>query len=96
MNHQSALQLAGYVAALGALITARSLVVNSGVAAAIAGTSWIATVQSGVQASGPFGPAIMATAVAMAALVPFVPTQPLFIAAGKDHRRFVRFIPLAI
>ena len=90
MNNQSPLQIAGFVAALAALMTARSLVVNSGgvVPATLAGAgasasaSWIATVQTAVQASGPFGPAILATAIAMAALVPFIPTQPLFMTAG--------------
>lgn len=49
---------------------------------ACAATDRLATVQVGVQASGPFGPAILASAIALASLVPFVPTQPLFIAAG--------------
>lgn len=40
MNNQWVLQFAGYVAAVGALVTARSLVVNSGVAAAITVQSW--------------------------------------------------------
>ena len=88
MNNQYALQFAGYLAALAALITARSLVFDSGVAAAIAGSiqggqSWIATVQGAVQASGPFGPAVLASAIALAALVPFVPTQPLFMTARE-------------
>lgn len=47
-----------------------------------AATVRLATVQAAVQSSGPFGPAILSSAIALASLVPFVPTQPLFIAAG--------------
>lgn len=82
MNYQWVLQFAGYVVGLGALMAARSVLVKSGVAAAITSQSWLATVQAGVQASGPLGPAVMASAIAAASLVPFVPTQPLFMTAG--------------
>lgn len=82
MNYQWVLQFAGYAAAVGALIAARSLVVHTGVAAAIGNVSWMATVQAGVQASGPFGPAVLSSAIALASMVPFIPTQPLFMTAG--------------
>jgi sulfoquinovosyltransferase len=83
MNHQWGLQFAGYVSAVAALVAARSLLVNSGaMTAALAGHTWLASVQAGVQASGPFGPAIFASAIALASMLPLVPTQPLFIAAG--------------
>ena len=82
MNAQWGLQLCAYVAAVVALRAARELVVAHGDGAALSGPAWVAAAQSVATASGPFGPAVMASAVAAASLIPFVPAAPMYAASG--------------
>ena len=85
MGYQWYLQAAAFLFAFGAFAVARSVVASSApLAVAGGGQGWsaIGAVQWLVNLSGPLGPAIMASCVAVASLVPFVPTQPLFALAG--------------
>ena len=83
MGYQWYLQAAAVIFAFGVFAAARS-VVASGALGVAGGSGWtmIGAIQSLVDISGPLGPAMMASCVAVASLVPFVPTQPLFALAG--------------
>jgi len=88
------LQFGAYALALGALLGARALL-GGGAAADLAGAatgsagvfengfdSVLAGARTVAGAAGAFGPAAMATIVAVASIIPFVPTQPLYVLSG--------------
>jgi sulfoquinovosyltransferase len=88
------LQFGAYALALGALLGARALL-GGGAAADLAGAatgsagvfengfgSVLAGARTVAGAAGAFGPAAMATIVAVASVVPFVPTQPFYVLSG--------------
>jgi sulfoquinovosyltransferase len=71
------LQFAGYAFALGGVLAS-----GAAVGGETGSSGFLAVAKSVVAFFGPLGPAAMGTAVALASLVPFVPTQPLFAACG--------------
>lgn len=86
------LQFAAYAVAVGTLLGTRALlgVSPSGSIADLAATqsgvggfdSVLAGARTVAGAAGAFAPAAMATVVALASVVPFVPTQPLYALCG--------------
>lgn len=81
MESQWFLQAASFIVAVGALVSARLALGDASVVPE-GGAGILGAIQNVARATGPFAPAVMASAVAFASLVPFVPTQPLFALSG--------------
>ena len=81
MESQWFVQGASFLLAVGALASARLALGDASVVPE-GGVGLLGAIQNAARATGPFAPAVMASAIAFASLVPFVPTQPLFALSG--------------
>ena len=81
MESQWFAQGASFLLAVGALASARLALGDASVVPE-GGVGLLGAIQNAARATGPFAPAVMASAIAFASLVPFVPTQPLFALSG--------------
>jgi sulfoquinovosyltransferase len=86
ISGQHILQVAIFAVAVSALIYSRqvgSLAAVTKVKAAFGATSWLKVAESAMDKAGPvLAPLCLTAITTLAAMIPFVPTQPLFIMAG--------------
>ena len=86
ISGQHVLQMCLFAAALGALVVARQagpVTAASKVKAAFVASSWLNAAEAAIKEAGPLLSPLFLTAITtLAAIIPFVPTQPLFIMAG--------------
>ncbi|OUS49173.1 hypothetical protein BE221DRAFT_66306 [Ostreococcus tauri] len=86
ISGQYILQIVVFTAAVGALIYARQTgpaVAASKVKAAFVASNWLTVSEAAIKEAGPvLAPAFLTAITTLAAIIPFVPTQPLFVMAG--------------
>ena len=86
VSGQYIMQVAAFAAAVGALVLARqpgSVAAATKVTTAFGGSSWLQAGEAALTQAGPtFAPVLLTAITTLAAVVPFVPTQPLFVMAG--------------
>ena len=86
ISGQHILQVAIFAAAVSALVYARQagpIATATKVKAAFGATSWLNVAESAISKAGPvLAPLCLTAITTLAAIIPFVPTQPLFIMAG--------------
>ena len=84
VSGQYALSVAVFAAAVCALLFTRQPVVAAAkVKAAFGASTWLQASEAALNATGPvLAPIILTAMTTAAAIIPFVPTQPLFIMAG--------------
>ena len=81
MESQWFAQGASFLLAVGALASARLALGDASVVPE-GGVGLLGAIQNAARATGPFAPAVMASAIAFASRAAFVPTQPLFALSG--------------
>jgi sulfoquinovosyltransferase len=87
VSGQYVIQVIVFVAAVSALILSRNaasgVVTASKVKVAFGAIPWLQAIETAITHAGPvLAPIVLTTITTAAALIPFVPTQPLFVMAG--------------